>query len=193
LRLKNYCGPEDAKGPENVWGPGNPLGFRNPGGLGNFGIPRTCGSERAQRKMRAQEPLRSLRIPGGPTSPYFLYFPKYNCQPIASSALLHFPGSLFESPWDPLGQSYNCDMAWSRPLTGQSYNRDTAGSRPYSTFLSPSGAHDLAFAGPYLMCVIWSSRALLEPARAPGPKPRATGPGPWDFVTSVTPSPGPCL
>jgi hypothetical protein len=113
--------------------------------------------------MRAREPLRGLRIPGGPTSPYILYFLKYNCQPIASSALFHFPGSLFESPGDPLGQSYNCDMAWSRPLTGQSYNRDMAGSWPYSTFL------DLVFADPHLMRVIWSSRAALEPARAPGP------------------------
>jgi hypothetical protein len=167
--LETYCGPKDGKGPGNVWGPGNPLGFRNPGGPGNFGIPRTCGSERAQRTMRVWEPLRGLRIPAGPTSPYFLYFFKYNCQPIASSALLHFPGSLFESPWDPLGQSYNCDMAWSQPLTGQSYNRDTARLRPYSTFLSPSGACDLPFAGPHLMCMIWSSRAPLEPARAPGP------------------------
>jgi hypothetical protein len=44
-----------------------------------------------------------------------------------------------------------------------------AESRPYSTFLSPSGAHDLAFAGPHLMRVIWSSQAPLEHARAPGP------------------------
>jgi hypothetical protein len=132
--------------------------------------------------MRAREPLRGLRIPGGLTSPYFLYFLKYNCQPIASSALLHFPGSLFESPGDPLGQCYNCDMAWSRSLTGQSYNRDTAGSRPYSTFLSPSGARDLAFAGPHLMRVICSFRAPLEPATVPGPmtlspvSPRLQGP-----------------
>jgi hypothetical protein len=147
-------------GPGTLWGSGTP------GGPGNFGIPRTCGSERAQRTMR--EPLWGLRIPGGPTSPYFLYFLKYNCQPMASSALLHFPGSLFESRWDPPGQSYNCDKAWFQPLTGQSYNRDTAGSWPYFTFLSPSGARDLAFTGRHLMRVIWSSRAPLEPARAPG-------------------------
>jgi hypothetical protein len=138
-------------GPGTLWGSGTP------GGPGNFGIPRTCRSKRG------------LRIPGAPTSPYFLYFLKYHCQPIDSLALLHYPGSLFESPWDPLGRSYNCDMAWSRLLTGQSYNRDTAGSRPYSTFLSPSGARDLAFAGPHLMSVIWYSRAPLEPARAPSP------------------------
>jgi hypothetical protein len=150
-------------GPGTLWGSGTP------GGPENFGISRTCGSKWAQRTMRAREPLRGLRIPGSPTSPYFLYFLEYNCQPIASSALLHFPGSLFESPWDPLGQSYNCDIAWSRPLTGQSYNRDTAGSRPYSTFLSPSGARDLTFAGPHLMRMIWSSRASLEPAKALGP------------------------
>jgi hypothetical protein len=150
-------------------GPGILGGSGTPGGPQNFEIPKTCGSEKAQGTMRAREPFRGLRIPGGPTSPYFLYFFKYNCQQTASSALLHFPGSLPESPWDPLGQSYDWDMAWSRPSTGQSYNRDTAGSWPYSTFLSPYGAHDLAFAGPHLMRVIWSSRALLEPSRASGP------------------------
>jgi len=71
--------------------------------------------------------------------------------------------------WVPLGQTYNWDMAWSQSLTGKCYNQNTAGSWPYTTFLGPCGARDLAFPGPHLMRVFWSSRAPLEPARAPGP------------------------
>jgi hypothetical protein len=96
-------------------GPGTLTGSETPGGSQKFGIPRTCGSEKAQGTMRAWEPFRGPRIPGGPTSPYFLYFLKYNCQPTASSALLHFPGSLPESPWDPLGQSYDGAEIWPGP------------------------------------------------------------------------------
>jgi hypothetical protein len=69
-------------------------------------------------------------------------------------------------------------MAWSLPSTGHCYDRDRAGTRPYSTYLSPSEVHGLAFAGPHLV--------YLGPPRA------CQGPGTRDFVTPITPFPGPC-
>jgi hypothetical protein len=138
-------------------GPGTLWGSETPGAEGIL-ESKDLWEQEGTKNNKGPGTFEGPENPWRPDKPIFLYFFKYNCQPIASLALLHFPGFFFESPWDPLGQSYNCDMGWSRPLTGQSYNRDTAGSRPYSTFLSPSGrAHDLAFTGPHLMRVIWSS------------------------------------
>jgi hypothetical protein len=122
-----------------------------------------------------QKSTRSIEGPGTfgvyeswrPIKPlFFSYFPKFDSTN-SHFGLITLPRVLSRTPLGPFGP--NLQQRYGQLSTGQSYNWNKARSWPYTTFLCPSGAHDLAFSGPNFMHMIWSSRAPLEPARAPGP------------------------
>jgi hypothetical protein len=59
--------------------------------------PKDLWKQEGTKNNESPETFEGPENPWRPNKPIFLYFLKYICQPIASSALLHFPGYFLES------------------------------------------------------------------------------------------------